>query len=1153
MRLYNRRDRASTTGVTVRQQPKKNRGPWTVDRGPWTVDRGPSTLDRGQFSMDYGLSTMDFSYIYILQTLIRMKYLCLFLFSLLVFTTPVTSGNDPVKKSIDSLTSSTLNGLTFRNIGPAYCSGRISDFAVNPANPSEYYVGVASGHIWKTTNAGTTYQPVFDNYGSYSIGPVVLDPNNPHVVWAGSGEYNSQRSVAYGDGVYKSEDGGQSWKNMGLKNSEHIGRILVDPRNSDVVFVAAQGPLWGPGGDRGLYKTTDGGKTWKQILFVSENTGITDVVCDPRNPDVLYAAAYQRRRHVWTLVNGGPECAIYKSTDGGTSWNKMNSGLPEGDMGRIGLAIAASNPDILYAIVEGKEDKGGFFRSVNRGATWQKQGNLQTVSAQYYNRIYVDPRNADRVFSMDTYTKYTLDGGKTWKNLSTRHRHVDDHALWIDPTNGNHLLIGGDGGIYETWDLENWNFKPNLPVTQFYRVSTDNATPFYNVYGGTQDNASMYGPSRNISGLGIVNDDWVVTHGGDGFETQVDPKDDNILYAQAQYGNLVRYDKRSGEELPIQPMPPAGEAYRWNWDSPLLISPHSHTRLYFAANKLFRSDDRGNSWKVISPDLTRQLDRDRLPVMGKIQSMDAVAKNASTSYYGNIVSLSESPKQEGLLYVGTDDGLIQISEDGGQTWRKQDKFPGVPDQTYVSYLLASQHDANVVYAAFDNHKNADFKPYILKSSDKGKTWTAIQANLPERGTVYTLAEDHIQPGLLFAGTEFGLFTSLNGGKRWIQLKNGLPVIAVKDIEIQKRENDLVLATFGRGFYILDDYSPLRYITDEVLNKEIKLFPVEDALMFIPRGERYGQGESYYAAANPPVGAVFTYYLRENLKTRKALRLKEEKEADKKKSDIRIPSIEELKAEENEESPYYLFRILDQQGREVRKLKAPATEGLQRLVWDFRYPSPWPVRNQGNAFDNKRSGAWAVPGTYTLRLSRVVDGTETVLPEEITFNTVVLNNSSLPPSDRIALSSFQQKVSDLSRTANGASQACEDLTDQVKIIRDVLKATPGSTESFLKQTRDLLDKLEAISIKLDGDPLLAKRNMNQTPSITERINDVVWSIYGSTSAPTQTMEDAWKLCREALLPILQDLKRIQETDIRMLQDELERLGAPWTPGRVPTLK
>jgi photosystem II stability/assembly factor-like uncharacterized protein len=1074
--------------------------------------------------------------------------LCSFSFFSLSIASPAKDGN-----TVDSLKSATLSGLSFRCIGPAYCSGRIADFAVNPDNPAEYFVSVAAGHVWKTTNAGTTYTPVFDGYGSYSCGPIVIDPSNHNVVWLGSGEYNSQRSVGYGDGIYKSEDGGSSWKNMGLKNSEHIGRIAIDPRNSEVVYVAVQGPLWGPGGDRGIYKTTDGGKNWKAVLTVSENTGFNDILIDPRNPDVLYASAYQRRRHVWTLVDGGPECAVYKSTDAGATWNKINKGLPEGAMGRIGLAISPSNPDILYAIVEAKEDKGGFFRSTNRGASWEKRNSLSTVSAQYYNRLFVDQKNADRIISVDTWTQISEDGGKTWRAIGNKHRHVDDHACWIDPNNPKHLLIGGDGGIYETWDMDNWNFKPNLPVTQFYRVSVDNDLPFYNVYGGTQDNASMYGPSRNTSAQGIVNDDWVVTHGGDGFETQVDPVDPNILYAQSQYGYLARYDKKSGEELPIQPQPPVGEAYRWNWDSPLIISPHKGNRLYFAANKLFKSDDRGNTWTVISPDLSRQLDRNQLPVMGKIQSIDAVAKNASTSFYGNIVSLTESPLQENLIYVGTDDGLVQVTEDGGANWRKIDKFQGIPENTYVSCLLASQSDASTVYASFDNHKNSDFKPYILKSTDKGKTWKNIASNLPVRGSVNTIAEDHINGKLLFVGTEFGLYTSLNSGNTWIQLKNGLPTIAIKDIAIQKRENDLVLATFGRGYYILDDYSPLRQLTDEALTKEIHLFSVKDALMFIPRGERYGQGESYYSAKNPEVGATFTYYLKEDLKTKKSERQKAESEAEKKNLAVAIPSRDVLRSEDNEEEPYLLFTIYDQAGQVVRKLKGSGSEGLQRIIWDFRFPSPWPVSGSGQAFDNRRSGAYAMPGKYKLKVAKVTDGVLTDFNEEISFNTVGLNNSTLGQADRKALEDFQLKVSDMTRVSNGASRQVGFLLDRIKTIREVISGTTNLPVALQTKARDIQFNLMKLSVALDGDPSLSKRNENQPPSITDRINETTWGIYGSTSSPTKTMTDSYEIAMKELKPVLESLKKLQEIDLKEIENALEKAGAPWTPGRIPELK
>ena len=707
------------------------------------------------------------------------------------------SSDDQAKTAFEELS---LSGLKFRSIGPALTSGRISDFAVNPDNPKEYYVAVSSGGVWKTVNAGTTYTPIFDSQGSYSIGCVAIDPNNSNVIWVGTGENNNQRSVAYGDGIYKSVDGGRSWTQMGLKNSEHIGKILVDPRDSDVVYVAAIGPLWSEGGDRGVYKTTDGGETWNAVLTIDKHTGINDIILDPRNPDILYAAAYQRRRHVFTYLGGGPNSGMYKTTDGGGSWEKINKGLPSVDMGRIGLAMAPSNPEIIYAIVEAAQGKGGFFKTTNRGASWTKQGSY-TSSGNYYQEIVVDPNDPETIYGMNTWMQISRDGGKSFKVLGEVSKHVDNHCLWIDPTDSDHFIAGCDGGIYESWDgAKTWDFKANLPVTQFYKVALDNAEPFYNVYGGTQDNFSLGGPSRSVSGNGIANEEWWITHGGDGFETQVDQSNSNIIYAQSQYGVLVRYDKASGEEVGIQPQPRKDEnAYRWNWDAPLVISNFNNKRLYFAANKVFRSDDQGNSWNVISDDLTQQINRNELNVMGRVWGIDAVMKNGSTSPYGTIVAMDESPKNESLLYVGTDDGLIQITENGGDTWTKVSSFPGVPSRTYVNMLVASQHDENVVFACFNNHKNGDFKPYVLKSTDKGRTWRSIAANLPERGSSYAIAQDHIDPDLLFAGTEFGVFVSNNGGVNWKQLKAGVPTIAVRDLAIQRRENDLVLGTFGRVF------------------------------------------------------------------------------------------------------------------------------------------------------------------------------------------------------------------------------------------------------------------------------------------------------------------------------------------------------------------
>lgn len=1083
-----------------------------------------------------------------------MRRLIIFILGLLLcLSFPVEAKKENAIQVKDLFSSNTFKDLKFRSIGPAYSSARIADFAVNPYSHKEYYVGVACGNVWKTVNAGITFTPVFDKYGAYSIGSVVIDPNNTHVVWIGTGEYNSQRAIGYGDGVYRSEDGGKHWKNMGLGKSEHIGRIVIDPRNSHV-YVAAQGPLWGPGGDRGLYKTTDNGVTWKKILNISENTGITDIVMDPRNPDILYAASYQRRRRVFTLINGGPESAIYKSTDAGATWMKKTEGLPKGDMGRIGLAISPANPDILYAIVEAAGDEGGFFRSADRGLNWKRMNNYVSRSPQYYNRIYADPKDENKVYSMDVRTKVTEDGGKTWHELGNRYRHVDDHAIWIDPDDTDHFIIGGDGGIYETCDnAANWHFKAHLPVTQFYRVAVDNSRPFYYVYGGTQDNNSMGGPSRTTSSLGITNEDWFVTQGGDGFQSRIDPENPDIVYAQSQYGVLVRYYKKSGESIRIQPQPPSGEAYRWNWNSPLIISPHSPTRLYFAANKLFRSDDRGDTWQVISPDLTRQIDRNKLPVMGKIWSVDAVSKNRSTSLFGNIVSLTESPLVEGLICVGTDDGLVQITEDGGKSWRKIQTFKGVPEMTYVSCLLASQHEADTIYASFDARKNNDLAPYLLKSTDRGKTWVSIKANLPERGSVFSIAEDHVKPNLLFVGTEFGAFFTVDGGQKWVQFKGGLPTISVKDIAIQKREDDLVLATFGRGFYILDDYSPLREITHQTLEKEAVIFPVKDGLMFIQKRGKTNQGQSYYVAENPSVGATFTCYLKESIKTRREKRQEAEKEAMKKGQPLRYPGFEELRAEDEEEKPCLLFNVTDEDGNVVRRLKAPAKAGIHRITWDFRYPDTSPRDPSSSVFGRDGRGILALPGNYKVTMGKCIDGVYTEIDGPESFNAVVLQNTTLPAKDRKALVEFQKKVAELSRAVQGARLAASNLDKKIYNIKEALHRTPSATHDLMNQARSIENQTKAILRALTGDRSISRRNENQPPSIVGRVNGIVRAQWSSTSAPTQTMKDQYRIAGEEFEPMLAKLKKLIEIDLKKLEKAMEEAGAPWTPGRVPKWK
>jgi photosystem II stability/assembly factor-like uncharacterized protein len=696
--------------------------------------------------------------------------------------------------------SAELSGLRFRSIGPATTGGRIGEIAVDPAKPSTWYVAVHSGGVWKTTNAGITWSPIFDGQASYSIGTVTLDPTNPLTVWVGTGENNSQRSVGFGDGVYKSTDGGRNWTNTGLKASEHIGAIAVDPRKGDVVYVAATGPLWSAGGDRGVYKTADGGKTWVQALKPdNEWTGAQSLVLDPRNPDVIYASTHQRARRQWGFINGGPGSALYRSTDAGATWTKLTRGLPGEELGKIGLAASPVAPYPLYALVEAANRAGGIYRSLDGGDNWERMSSWSSTSPMYYGKLYADPKRADRIYLMDTRLQVSDDGGRTVRSIQSRSVHVDHHALWIDPADTDHLILGNDGGLYRSFDGGGaWIFGGNLPITQFYKVDVDQAEPFYNVCGGTQDNNSLCGPSRTTTDHGATNFDWFIVVGGDGFQPRIDPTDPNIIYAEWQHGELVRFDKRTGERIEIQPQAEPGDApLRWHWDSPLIISPHAATRLYFGAQRLFRSDDRGGSWRPISGDLTRQLDRRQLRMMGRVFSVDAIARNTSTSFYGAIVSLSESRRQEGLLYAGTDDGLVQITEDGGTIWRAVATFPGVPDTSFVADLEASKHDASTVYAAFNHHKAGDYKPYVLKSADRGRTWSSIAGDLPERGPVWAIAQDHVDPNLLFAGTEFGVFATLDGGQRWIQLKGGLPTIAVRDLAIQEREVDLVLATFGR--------------------------------------------------------------------------------------------------------------------------------------------------------------------------------------------------------------------------------------------------------------------------------------------------------------------------------------------------------------------
>ena len=793
------------------------------------------------------------------------------------------------------------------------------------------------------------------------------------------------------------------------------------------------------------------------------------------------------------------------------------------------------------------------------GPTWERKNEFD-VGAMYYARVVCDPKNVDRIFVMNVELRESLDSGKTLHKVAETNHHGDNHAIWIDPDDTKHWLLGSDGGMYETWDdAKSWEFKANLPTVQFYDVAVDNAIPFYNVCGGTQDNFSWCGPSRTRNVNGIMNSDWFVTTGGDGFRSVVDPVDPNTIYSESQYGVLVRHDKPTGQELVLQPQEGKGEPpLRWNWDSPVIISPHAHTRLYFAANKLFRSEDRGDTWKAISGDLTRQIDRNKLPVMGKVWEPDAVAKNASTSFYGNIVALTESPKKEGLIYVGTDDGLIQMTNDGGQTWTKYEKFASVPDMTYVSRLAASQHDVNTVYAAFDNHKNEDFKPYLLKSTDAGKTWTSIAGNLPENGTVLAFAEDAVDANLLLAGTEFGAFFTLDGGAHWVQLKGGLPTIAVRDMVLQAREGDLVIATFGRGFYVLDDISALRQTKAESLEQTAATFPVKDALLYIerhPLGEpkKGFQGDAFFTAENPPYGAVFTAYLKEKLKTKKEKRQEAEKEAAKKNQTLPYPSNDELRAEAEEKKPEVYFMVYDESGTAIRRVEGSIEAGFQRAAWDLRYPVVTLPKHEDEEEDfppASANGTLVLPGSYSVKCFQDVDGVVTELGAVENFKVVTDGQSSMNAGDLAAREEFHRKVARLYRAVSGATQTAHEVQDRLKSIREALRDTPAA-EKQLDAEADAIEKNNrAILRALSGDAEMQKRNEPVASSINDRIEAIMEGERFSLAKPTQSHVEDYNIAAAEFAEQLAKLHTLVEVDFAKLVKDMEAAGAPWTPGRVP---
>ena len=1084
-----------------------------------------------------------------------MKKIIVSTFSIVFFLSFTLSHAQRKKKAVSNTETEkvSLSAFKFRNVGPAFLSGRIADIAIHPNDENVWYVAVGSGGVWKTENAGTTWSPIFDKEVSYSIGCVAIDERNPSVIWVGTGENVGGRHVGYGDGIYRSRDGGKTWDNMGLKKSEHISEILIHPNNSDVVWVAVQGPLWNKGGERGLYKTTDGGVNWKRVLGNSEWTGVTDIMMDPRNPQVLYAATWDRHRTVASFMGGGPGSGIHRSFDGGETWEKLTNGLPKSNLGKTGLAISPQQPDVLYAAIELDRTTGGVYRSEDRGSSWKKMSDAVSgaTGPHYYQELYASPHKFDRLYLMNVRVLTSEDGGKTFKQLKEEKKHSDNHAIVFKKDDPDYIMLGTDAGIYESFDLaENWRYIKNLPLTQFYKVAVNNAEPFYHIFGGTQDNGSVGGPSATDEREGISNKHWYKTLFADGHQSATDPVYNDIVYAETQQGGLHRVDLTSGEQVFVQPQAREGEPHeRFNWDAPILVSPHNPERLYFASYRVWKSESRGNDWTPISGDLTRNEERITLPIMGRQQSWDNAWDVGAMSNYNTITSLSESPLKEGLIYAGTDDGFIQVTANGGANWTPIPVTQlGLPNRSFVNDIKADLFDENTVYVALDNHKEGDFNPYLFKSTDQGATWTSISGDLPKRTLVWRLVQDHVNKNLLFAATEFGVYVSLNGGEQWQKLP-GTPTISFRDLVIQKRENDLVAASFGRGFYVLDDYSALREMTEENIKEEGTLFAPRDAKWYVPRSNVGNTGADYYFAKNPEFGAVFTYHLSKKYTTTKDVRKKKEKALDKKKANVPFPGYEALDKENQEQPVQVILSIQDANGNVVRKVKKKAEKGSHRIAWDLRHTNPFPVAADGSSRSRGffSRGALANPGIYTAELYLEKEGVVSKLDGPVSFNVTPIREGVLQGVSYEDYDAYRKELTVLQRRMSVVNDAVKMSEDRVKALHTALLRTailPGALEADLHDARQELLSIKQVLRGSDARGEIGERN---PPSVQSRLG-VAFRGMTTTYGPTALHQKNKALAEKMLMGIESRIKELRTETLPALEKAIKDSGGPYIMGQ-----
>ena len=987
-----------------------------------------------------------------------------------------------------------VNQLEWRNIGPANMGGRINDFAVVEADPNIVFAATASAGVWRTTNNGVTWEPVFDEQPVSSIGDIAVAPSDPSIVWVGSGESNNRQSSSWGNGVYKSTDGGDSWTNVGLEDTLHIGRIVIHPTNPEVVYVAATGHLWGPNDDRGLYKTTDGGQTWTNTLFIDRDTGMTDVAMDPVSPGTLYAASYQRRRTAFGFSGGGPGSGIYKTTNGGESWRRLTDGLPDGITGRVGLDIYRSDPRIVYAVVQNAN--GGMFRSDDRGESWTRMSDTNP-RPMYYSQIRIDPLNDQRIWAAGARMFYSQDGGKTFVDDWVQTIHGDFHALWINPADSNHMLAGSDGGVHYSYDRgRTWDFVDTMALGQFYEIGYDMETP-YNIYGGLQDNGSWGGPVRTLYRRGITNEDWFRVGGGDGFYTQVDPNDPTPLHVESQNGNVSRLDLETSERKSIRPEPEdESERYRFDWNSPILISPHNSQTIYYGGNRLFKSTDRGDTW-TRTDDLTREQDRDEMPIMGVEVTDDTPSRHDGISTFGQIISISESPRREGVLYVGTDDGNVQVSQDGGTSWQEvAGLIPDLPEGTYVSRVQASYHADTRVYATMDGHRSDDYSVYVYVSEDSGDSWRSLASNIPDGHTMNVIREHPRNENLLVLGGEFGAYITINRGGEWHQIKGAVPTVPVDDIAIHSRDNDLILGTHGRSIWVLDDMTPLEKLSEGVLASNLHLFDVRDAIGYRINNHKGNTGHKMFIAPNPPEGALIHYFLNDEVDGEDAVEV----------------------------------TIQDGAGEVIRTLDAPGSVGLNRVNWDLRHEPPVPLTGQGG-FGGSPPGPRALPGTYGVQVT--VGGRQATTSVKVSDDPRI----NVSAADRRSQQDAMLRLGNLIARLTEAHQTAESLQTQLGSLAESLEdaEVPASVSSLVESVSERVDDLERELARGGGFGGARPR------PLYARMTRIYGNLNSYTEGPSALQLERIELYGQELNRLVEELDQLIANEIANLNIAVEQNG------------